>query len=129
AALREKGMIRAHGVSCHSLDALKACLDNPWVQVVHARINAFGEKMDDTDPEAVAAIVKKLRDQGKGIIGMKLIGEGRFSKEPDKIDQSIRFVLGLGAVDTMIVGFEETGQVDDFAARVRRALEARTETA
>ena len=121
-ALKQEGIIRAHGVSAHSVPALQACVDNPWVDSVHARINPFGDVMDDR-PEVVAPVLQKLHDAGKGVVGMKLIGEGRYRNDPDKRDQAIRYVLGLGCVDTMVVGFERPEEVDDFADRVRRALE------
>ncbi len=120
--LKEKGVVRAHGVSVHSLDAMKACLNNPWVDSVHVRINAYGIAMDDKNPASVAEVIKKLHDEGKGIVGMKLIGNGAFRNEPEKIDKSIRYVLGLSAVDTMVVGFERPDEINDFAARVKRAL-------
>jgi len=120
--LKKKGMIRAHGVSIHSLNALKACLDNPWVDFVHTRINAYGDAMDDRNPEVVAGVIKQLRDQGKGIVGMKLIGNGNFRNDPEKIDKSLRYVLSLGSVDTMIIGFEKPEEVDDYALRVEKTL-------
>jgi len=58
--LKEKGIIRAHGVSVHSLEAMKACLNNPWVDTVHARINAYGTAMDNKDPDIVAEVVKVM---------------------------------------------------------------------
>ncbi len=39
---REKGVIRAHGVSCHTLGALKSAAASPWVQIDLARINPYG---------------------------------------------------------------------------------------
>jgi len=122
-ALKQEGIIRAHGVSVHSLPAMQACVDNPWVDSVHARINPFGDVMDDR-PEVVTPVLQQLHDAGKGVVGMKLIGEGRYRNDPAKRDQAIRYVLGLRCVDTMAVGFEQPAEVDDFAARVRAALEA-----
>src|SRR5258706_7985023 len=46
AKLKEKGVIRAHGVSCHSLEALESAAAEPWVDSVHARINPYGMSMD-----------------------------------------------------------------------------------
>jgi aryl-alcohol dehydrogenase-like predicted oxidoreductase len=117
--LKEKGVVRAHGVSCHSLDALKAAAREPWVDSVHARINAYGAKMDGP-PEEVAPVLKQMHKAGKGVVGMKLIGEGLFRDSDEKRDESVRYVLGLGCVDTMVVGFEKLNEVDDFAARVRK---------
>lgn len=124
ADLKSKGIIRAHGVSVHSLDAMKACVDDPWVDSVHVRINAYGESMDDRDPAVVAPVIAELHKAGKGVVGMKLIGDGNFAKEPKKIDRSIEYVMKLGCVDSMIVGFERPEQIDDFARRVEKVLRA-----
>jgi aryl-alcohol dehydrogenase-like predicted oxidoreductase len=118
AKLKQKGTIRAHGVSCHSVEALEAAAAEPWVDSVHARINPYGMSMDDK-PEKVVPVLKKIHDAGKGVVGMKIIGEGKLRSEPEKIDNSAKFVLGLGCVDILNVGFEKTAEIDDFAARVR----------
>ena len=120
--LKSKKIIRAHGVSIHSLSALKACVDNPWVDVVHVRINAFGDSMDDKDPAVVVPVIKQLHAAGKGLIGMKLIGEGRYRNSPEKINESLKFVLSLNSIDTLIVGFEKIEELDDYAKRVKAAL-------
>jgi predicted aldo/keto reductase-like oxidoreductase len=122
ADLKSKGVIKAHGVSIHSVGALKACVQTKWVDSVHSRINAYGDSMDSRDPSVVAAVLKQIHDAGKGVVGMKLIGEGRYRNDPEKRDRSIRYVLGLGCVDTMIVGFEKPEEIDDFATRVKSAL-------
>ncbi len=119
AQLKKKGIIRAHGVSCHSLGALQACVDEPWVDSVHARINPYGVSMDGPAAQ-VAPVLQKIHEAGKGIVGMKLIGEGRFRDSDERRDNSVRYVLNLGSVDTMVVGFEKTEEIDDFAARVRK---------
>ncbi len=119
--LKAKGIIRAHGVSIHSLDALRACLDNEWVDQIHIRINAFGDNMDGK-PEDVVPVLKQVHDQGVGVIAMKLIGEGKYRNLPEKKDESIRFVLKTGAVDVLIVGFEKPEEVDDFTSRVETIL-------
>lgn len=126
AKLKAKGLIRAHGVSCHSTAALEAAAKEPWVDSVHARINAYGTKMDGP-PEVVAPILQKIHAAGKGVVGMKLIGEGEFRNSDEKRDQSVKYVLGLGCVDILNVGFERQEEIHDFAARVgkvRRPLEA-----
>jgi hypothetical protein len=89
------------------------------VDSVHARINPYRMSMDD-EPEKVAPVLRKLRAAGKGVVGMKIIGEGRLRHDPEKRDASARFVLGLGCVDVLNVGFEKVEEIDDFAARVRK---------
>jgi len=121
--LKQKGVIRAHGVSCHSLDALKTAAAEPWVDSVHVRINAYGTKMDGK-PEEVAPVVEQIHKAGKGVVGMKLIGEGEFRHDDEKKSRSVGYVLGLGTVDVLNVGFEKPEEVDDFAKRVAQTPRA-----
>jgi aryl-alcohol dehydrogenase-like predicted oxidoreductase len=122
--LKAKKIIHAHGVSVHSLQAMEACIGNPWIDIVHVRINSFGEAMDKNDPADVTPVIEKLHREGKGIIGMKLIGAGKFKNDPDKIDKSLRFVLGLGTVDIIIIGFELPEQIDNYIARIHKISES-----
>jgi len=105
---KERGTIRAHGVSCHNLDALRLAAETEWVDVILSRINPFGVKMDGP-VEEVAGVLRKAHDNGKGVLGMKIVGEGTLT---DKIQESLRFVVGLGCVDAMPIGFLEPGEVD-----------------
>lgn len=120
--LKLKGIIRAHGVSVHSLDAMKAALIDPWVDVIHVRINPYGIAMDRPDPAEVVEVINQLHVSGKGVIGMKLVGNGRLQNDSEKIDHTLQFVLGLGSVDMMIVGFETEEQIDNYIDRTRSAL-------
>ncbi len=117
--LKAKNVIRAHGVSVHSFDGLKVASEDPWVDVIHVRINPYGENMDQRDPSLVVPVIKKFHDTGKGVIGMKVVGGGKFKNEPEKIDPSLKFVLGLGTVDMIIIGFESTGQIDNYITRMK----------
>ena len=123
--LKAKKIIRAHGVSIHSLEAMQACVESAWADVVHVRINPFGEAMDNADPQLVIPLIEKLHKSGKGIIGMKLIGNGKFRNDSDKITASLKYVLGLGTVDLLIVGFELPEQIDNYIGRVENELKMR----
>jgi aryl-alcohol dehydrogenase-like predicted oxidoreductase len=120
--LKSKKIIHAHGVSVHSLEAMEACVESQWVDVVHVRVNPFGEAMDKKDPALVIPIIEKLHRAGKGIIGMKLIGNGKFRNDSEKIDASLKYVLGLGCVDMIIVGFELPEQIDNYIGRIKNTL-------
>jgi len=117
--LKEKGSVRALGVSCHSLAALQAAAREPWVESVHTRINPYGMSMDGP-PEKVAPVLKEIHDAGKGVVGMKIMGEGRLRNDDERRDTSVRYALTLGCVDVLNVGCESMAEVDDLAARVRR---------
>ena len=123
AKLKKKGLVRAHGVSCHSLAALERCINEPWVDSVHARINPYAMHMDVKTVEEVpkvAKVLKAIRREGKAVIGMKIIGQGDLGKSPVKRDESIKYALESGCVDAMVIGFEKVEEVDDFAMRARK---------
>jgi aryl-alcohol dehydrogenase-like predicted oxidoreductase len=121
--LKARGIIKAHGVSVHTWEAMKAAVASPWVDVLHARINPYGITMDKPEPQEVIALLHQLHDSGKGVIGMKLVGGGNYPEDDEKIDNSLRFVLGLGSVDMIIVGFEHYEQIDNYVGRTRKALD------
>ncbi len=122
--LKAKNIIRAHGVSVHSLEAMEAALNSSWVDIIHVRVNPYGDSMDKKDPSLVIPVIEKLHKSGKGVIGMKLIGNGKFRDDSDKINASLKYVLGLGFVDMIIVGFELPEQIDNYVARVENTLKA-----
>jgi len=117
--LKEKGVIRALGVSCHSIGALEAAAAEPWVESVHARINPFGMSMDGP-PDTVVPVLQRIHAAGKGVIGMKIVCEGRLRDDPARLDESVKYALSLGCVDVLDVGCESVAEVDDLAARIRR---------
>ncbi len=86
--------------------------------------------MDDKKPDEVASVLEEMHAAGKGIVGMKILGEGRI-KTPERKDASLRYVLGLGTVDAFIIGFEfdradrRHPQADD-RRRWRRSRDDRT---
>jgi predicted aldo/keto reductase-like oxidoreductase len=124
-AAKEKGHIRAVGVSCHGMAPLQAAVNCNWIEVDLARINPIGGnkgRMDGT-PEQVSTCLKAMHDQGKGIIGMKILAEGTLKTEEQHL-RSLRYVLGLGCVDAMVIGFESPEQIDQILQRVETVLSA-----
>jgi aryl-alcohol dehydrogenase-like predicted oxidoreductase len=122
--LKAKGIIKAHGVSVHSLEAMKTALNEPWVDVMHTRVNPYGLSMDKPDPQEVVEVIQKVHKSGKGVIGMIIVGAGRLSNDSDKMDNSLKFVLGLGCIDMMVVGFKNPDEIDNYLGRVENALKA-----
>jgi len=121
---KSKKKVRALGVSCHSIDALQTAAVEPWVESVHARINATGAYMDGS-PDEVAPILRKIHDAGKGVVGMKLIGQGEFRDDRQMREKSADFVLNLGCVDAVVVGFESLDEITDYETIVRNTPASR----
>jgi hypothetical protein len=103
------------------MDPLRTAVRHPFVEVDLARINPEGLIMDGKTPDEVASELEEAHGNGKGVVGMKILGEGRINT-PERIDKSLRFVLGLGTVDAFIIGFESTKQVDDILKRTADAI-------
>jgi aryl-alcohol dehydrogenase-like predicted oxidoreductase len=118
---KEEKIIRAHGTSCHGMDPLRTSAKNPFVEIDLARINPEGLIMDDRKPDEVASVLEEMHNNGKGIIGMKILGEGRITT-PERKDASLRYVLGLGTVDSFIIGFQAPEEIDDILKRTGDAI-------
>jgi aryl-alcohol dehydrogenase-like predicted oxidoreductase len=114
---KQKGVIRAHGCSCHSIEALRAAAASPWVEVDLVRLNPIGSHMD-ADPQTVIGVIKQMRAHGKGIIGMKILGQGDMRSRPD---EAIRFALGTGVLDAFTIGAENDGEQADLIKRISAA--------
>jgi predicted aldo/keto reductase-like oxidoreductase len=113
---KQDGTVKAVGVSCHNIDALREAAVNPWVEVIMARINPFGTLMDGT-PDEVKTILATAKQNGKGVIGMKIFGEGKHVAD-DEREKSIRFALTEGNVHCITLGLMSTAQMDDAIKRV-----------
>jgi aryl-alcohol dehydrogenase-like predicted oxidoreductase len=111
---REKGIVRTHGVSCHSLGALETAARSAFVQVDLARINPAGQVMDGS-VEAVLPVLRRMKAAGKGVIGMKILGQGALA---DRIDECLGFALGLDCLDCFTIGVESRRQLDDLVRRI-----------
>ena len=121
--LKQRGVIRAHGISCHNFEALRVAANHPWTDVIFARINYMGGtqyKMDNTSEE-VARVLRTARQNGKAVVGMKIYGEGSLT-DPDQMNQSLKFVIGNDLVSAMTIGMLATEEVDDNISRITKTL-------
>src|SRR5713226_5997396 len=114
---RQKGTIRAHGCSCHSIEALRTATKSPWVQVHLVRINPIGSFMD-SDPQTVVSVMREMKAAGKGIVGMKILGQGDMR---NRQDEAIKFALGLGLLDAFTIGAENRAEQEDLIRRIGMA--------
>ena len=110
---KKAGLIRAHGISSHSFAATEKAVETEWCDAIHVRINSEGMNMDGTVDDNVR-LIKKAHDAGKGIIAMKVLGEGKMGNDPGMRKKSTKFVKELGSVDVMIIGFTEKEHITEF---------------
>ncbi|MCS7224077.1 MAG: aldo/keto reductase [Armatimonadetes bacterium] len=112
---KEKGRVRALGVSCHDYDALKAATEEPWVEVILARLNYSGVHMDGS-PQQIISLLSKAQSNGKGIYGMKVMGQGQLGSNPER---AINFVFHSGVVSAITIGMISEKEIKDNSRRTR----------
>lgn len=129
---KARKIIRAHGVSCHSLPALKRAVEIDFVDVHLVRLNPQGVHMDTpaenwnavSNASHVAGVMEQMaamRDKRRGVIGMKVIGEGDFTNAEDR-KKAIRFVMQSGLTDAVTIGFKSPAEIDEAIQRINSAL-------
>jgi 1-deoxyxylulose-5-phosphate synthase len=129
---KQKKIIRAHGVSCHSLPALKKAAALNWVNVNLVRINPQGLEMDTAEQTVFAksneshvpAVVEQLkiiRKNGHGIIGMKLIGQGQLTNIEDR-KKSLTWVMQSNIVDAVVIGMKSKEEIDEAILHINKAF-------
>ena len=130
---KSKGWIRSKGVSCHSLPALRGATATPWSEVHLVRVNPQGCRMDGEEevvwqaqdpghePSPVVREIKAMHAKGRGVIGMKIIGNGEFVKAEDR-EKSIRFAMSMPELDAVVIGFKYRAEIDEAIERMNRAL-------
>lgn len=104
---KEQGKLQAVGVSCHDFGAFCTAAESDWVEVVLARINYAGVSMD-ANPSDVVPVIRKMHESGKAVYGMKVLGCGKLTKNPEK---AIDYVFSLGTVQAITIGMTEREQL------------------
>ena len=114
---KQKGIIRAHGCSCHTIQALRAAAKSPWVEIDLARINPVGAEMD-ADPATVVSVLKEMKANGKAVVGMKILGQGALR---NRQDEGIKYALSLGVLDAFTIGAESKQEQEELIRRIAAA--------
>ncbi|HZT22425.1 MAG TPA: aldo/keto reductase [Verrucomicrobiae bacterium] len=122
--------IRAKGVSCHTLPALRAAVASDWTEVHLVRVNPQGAYTDAEadgwgrsrhDIAPVIEQIQQMRAKGRGVIGMKICGNGTFTDPADR-EKSIRFAMSRPEIDAVVIGFKSRAEIDEAIERINRAL-------
>lgn len=126
---QEKKVIVGRGASVHGLPALRQVPGNQWLQLAMIRMNQKGKAMDAEDyntsgPGNVSEVVehvKQVRQQGLGVISMKLVGEGTFTNRADR-QAAMRFAFRNAGVSSVTVGYKNTAEIDEAIQNVNLAF-------
>lgn len=114
---KQKGIIRAHGCSCHSIEALRTAAKSPWVDVHLVRVNPVGAYMDAA-PDTVVRVIREMRANGHAVVGMKILGQGEMR---NRQDEALHFALSLDLLDAFTIGAESKSEQEDLIHRIAAA--------
>ena len=106
---REKGRIRAVGVSTHNIEVVRAICNMPEIDVVHPLVNLTGIGIGDGTRDEMLSAVKAAWECGKGVYSMKPLGGGNLLHS---YDECMDFVLGLPYVHSIAVGMQNIDEVE-----------------
>ena len=129
---KSRKWIRAKGVSCHTLPALRAGVASDWTEVHLVRVNPQGAYLDaEAERDNWRAIggnvtpvleqIKATKAKGRGVIGMKICGNGTF-RDPAEREKSIRFAMSQKDIDAVVIGFKNRAEIDEAIATTNRVL-------
>ncbi len=117
AEAKQKKVLRSVGLSVHSVEAMQVAAKNPWVDICLVRFNPAGERMDAA-PATVLPILTEMKANGKGIIGIKTLGEGTLIE--DSHNDALRYALTKNAVHSFSIGCESTKELLDNISRIEK---------
>jgi len=127
---QQRKWIRAKGVSCHSLPALRAGVASDWPEVHLVRVNPQGSFTDGEDSywgdrrhdiAPVLQQIKTMHTKGRGVIGMKICGNGTFTSPADR-EKSVRYAMACPEIDAVVIGFKNREEINEAIERINRAL-------
>jgi 1-deoxyxylulose-5-phosphate synthase len=124
-----KQAVLSHGASVHGLPALRQVPQTKWLDVAMIRMNHKGVRMDAEDYNTsglgnvseVVTHVKQARNDGMGVISMKLVGEGAFTNREDR-KAAMKFAFRNAGVHAVTVGYKNTAEIDEAIENLNLAL-------
>jgi aryl-alcohol dehydrogenase-like predicted oxidoreductase len=111
---KDRKLVRSVGISCHSMEAMILAAKSPWLDVCLTRLNQFGIRMDG-DTEEVLPLIADMKAAGKGLIAMKVLGEGQLR---NRVDDALRFAATKDAVHCFTIGTESRAEFKDNFDRI-----------
>ncbi|MCC5911489.1 MAG: aldo/keto reductase [Clostridiaceae bacterium] len=107
--MKEKGYIKAVGISTHTIKAVKAALEIKEIEVLHPIVNIEGLGIQDGTIEEMVGLLNKANEVGKGIYGMKPLGGGNLLKN---FEACFDYVLNLDCLHSIAVGMQTKEEIN-----------------
>lgn len=105
---RSRGLVRAVGVSTHTVAGVRAAYALPEVDVIHPLLNRRGLGIKDGDAAAMADAISTAAAMGKGIYAMKVLAGGHLGGEAAA---AFAFVRGVSGISSVAVGMRSEEEI------------------
>jgi len=120
---REKGLIKAIGVSTHHVDVAEVISTNQEADVLFPLINLTGlgirKANGSGSREEMERAIRIAADNGKGVLAMKVFGGGLLL---DRYQDAYRYASSLYGIASSMVGFGSIEEVDRMIELVEGTL-------
>ncbi|AFS78349.1 aldo/keto reductase [Gottschalkia acidurici 9a] len=106
---KEKGIIRALGISTHNVAGVNAICKYDELDIIHPIINKIGIGIQDGTVEDMLKAIKAAYDKGKGIYAMKPLGGGHLIKD---VESSFNYVRDIPFIHSIAIGMQSLEEID-----------------
>jgi predicted aldo/keto reductase-like oxidoreductase len=106
---KEQGLIKAVGISTHTIAAVKAAAQRDDIDVIYPIINFKGLGILDGTAEEMAQAIAEAAQKGKGLYAMKVFGGGNLL---DQKERALEFVFNIPGLDVISIGMVHEREVE-----------------
>ncbi len=106
---KEKGLVRAVGISTHHVEGVLGAASVPEIDVIHPLINMAGIGIRGGKTENMLRAIKVAAGAGKGLYAMKALGGGNLI---DRVEEAFNFVRSISELSSVAVGMSTTDEVE-----------------
>lgn len=106
--LKEKGYIKAIGISTHKVQGVKAARDFKEIDIIHPMANLEGLGILDGSIDDMLYEIKKAREENIGIYAMKVLGGGHLIT---KSEDAIKWAVENDNFDSIAIGMQSELEV------------------
>ena len=106
---KERGLVRAVGISTHTVRGVRAAALVPELDVISPLINYTGIGIVDGSRDEMAAAIEFAATCGKGIYAMKPFGGGHLM---DQVEAALAYLLDMDSLASIAIGMKSRAEVE-----------------
>lgn len=106
---KEKGRIRAFGISTHRVSGAIAAKKVKEIEIIHPILNKYGIGIQDGNIEDMLKELKEVSEMGKGIYAMKPLGGGHLI---ENVESAFNYVKSIDWINSIAIGMQSTMEID-----------------